>query len=308
MTTLRTEKEKIKQPKALQCLAKGTDNATLAIRSTYFGTYLCMDGRNCAEGGEGKVYSHSSVTLWGMFRIVPQGDGSVAIQSIQSDTWLRMDPRNVEDESGGGIVNCQSFVGAMERFNVVAQDDGTVAIQSVQYNTYLRVESLGVSLQPNGGGTVNCAKEVRSWERFNLRVIQPIFGIKSKAQRSHYLRMDCHEETNSVIGKAYFGPWQKFEFTWAEDGSIGVKSIAFKKYLSVDGGRVSCSSTMGPKEKFVIILQPDGSVAFKSLESNLFLSMNEGEVSTKTSIETSEKFEIIVDCESGVQIDRKIDI
>jgi hypothetical protein len=48
---------------------------------------------------------------------VPQSDGCVAIQSVHCGNWLRMDGENVTD-NGGGVVNCQSFVGFMEKFYI----------------------------------------------------------------------------------------------------------------------------------------------------------------------------------------------
>lgn len=283
---------------ALQSLVRGPESgvAALAIRSAHFGTYLCMDGSNLDEGGQGKVYSHSHVGLWEMFRMVPQSDGSVAIQSLQFDTWLRMDARGV-DTDPGGVVNCQSYVGDMEKFNIIPQDDGSVAIQSVKFGTYLRMESIGVSLQPRGGGTVNCSRELRSWEQFYIQIVPPVFGIRSQAHHL-YLRMDCHQD-NRVSGQTYFGQWQKFELTWQPDGTVGIKSVAFRQYLSVheDGGRGACSNAVGTREKFTPVLQNDGTAAFFSTTYNKYLSMaSNGEISFQTVLDNHEKFEIIVDC------------
>lgn len=283
---------------ALQSLVKGPESgvAAIAFRSAFFGTYLCMDGSNLSKGGEGKVYSHTYAGLWELFRLVPQSDGTVAIQSLQFDTWLRMDARTVDDEPGG-VVNCQSYVGDMEKFNIIPQDDGSVAIQSVHFGTYLRMESIGVALQPRGGGTVNCSRELRSWEKFYIHVVPPVFGIRSQAHNL-YLRMDCHQD-NRVSGQTYFGHWQKFELTWQEDGTVGIKSVAFRQYLSVhdNGGKGGCSNSMGPKEKFAPVLQNDGTAAFLSKEYNLYLSMtSDGEISFRDRLDNHEKFEIIVDC------------
>jgi len=283
---------------ALQSLVKGPDTgvAALAIRSAFFGTYLCMDGSNLDEDGGGKVYSHSYAGLWEMFRLVPQSDGTVAIQSLQFDTWLRMDAKDVGEEPGGAV-NCQSYVGDLEKFHIVPQDEGSVAIQSARFGTYLRMESIGVSLQPRGGGTVNCSKELRSWEKFYIHVVPPVFGIRSQAHHL-YLRMDCHQD-NKVSGQTYFGQWQKFELTWQEGGAVGIKSVAFRRYLSVheNEGRAGCADSMGPNEKFTAVLQNDGTAAFLSLEHKLYLSMaSNGEISFSNQLDNNEKFEIIVDC------------
>lgn len=263
------------------------------------------------EEGGGKVQSHAYVGLWELFRIVPQTDGSVAIQSTQFDTWLRMDARGAPcaPENGGGTVNCQNFVGSMERFLFVPQEDGTVAIQSTQYGTYLRMESIGVAQNPRGGGTVNCSKEVRSWERFYLVVVRPVIGIKSSTMNL-FLRIDCHvnkyedEENGNNVSKGkvcaqgYFGEWEKFEIDLQDDGSVAIKSVAFSCYLSAENAKVGCSSTVGSKEKFLISHMNDGLVAFKSHSNNeMQLSMStSGEISMKSTLGNSEKFEIIMDC------------
>jgi len=290
--------------KVLQNLVKGQDNSgrvTLAFRSAHFGTYLRMDGRDLVEGGPGEVLSQSYVGLWELFHLVPQNDGTVAIQSLQFDAWLRMDATDVKDEPGG-VVNCQSFVGVMERFYMRSQEDGSVAIQSAKFGTYLRMDSIGVSLHPQGGGTVNCSREVRSWEKFFMQVIQPIFGIKLSAH-ALYLRMDCHdgigsEEANIVSGQTYFGDWEKFAIIWQEEGLVGIKSLAFREYLSAqdDGTRLGRSSSLGRKEGFTMVLQQDGSIAFKLAVYNLYLSMSRGAVVSLTpNLGETERFELIIE-------------
>jgi hypothetical protein len=292
------DKIKRKGVDALQSLVKGPETgiAALAIRSAYFGTYLCMDGSNLDEGGAGKVYSHSHAGLWEMFRLVPQSDGTSAIQSLQFDTWLRMDANGVDSEPGG-VVNCQSYVGDLEKFNILPQDDGSVAIQSVRFGTYLRMESIGVSLQPRGGGTVNCSKELRSWEKFYINVIPPVFGIRSQAYK-FYLRMDCHQGSK-VSAQTYFGQWQKFELTWQEDGTVGLKSVAFKQYLSAQtDGSAGCAPFMGHREKFIPVFLSDGTITFKTTttENSLYLSISRNaEVSFQNKLGNEERFEVMVD-------------
>jgi len=299
--------------KALLSGINRSGQATLAIKSAHFGTYLRMDGRGpIQEEGGGKVQSHAYVGLWELFRIVPQSDGSVGIQSTQFDTWLRMDARGAPCavECGGGTVNCQTFVGSMERFIIRAQEDGTVAFQSAQFGTYLRMESLGVAQKPSGGGVVNCSKDVRSWERFLLDVVRPVIGIKS-FMHNLFLRIDCHVNkyddddisSNDVSkGKVrtekYFGEWEKFEIDLQEDGAVAIKSVAFSCYLSAENIKVGTSSTVGSKEKFFISHMNDGLVAFKShANAEMQLSMStSGEISMKSTLGNTEKFEIIMDC------------
>jgi len=283
--------------RVLRTLAKGeNDIATLAIRSAHFGTFLGLDGRGSDSGISGKVFSHSYVSLWEMFRIVPQSDGTHAIQSLQFDSWLRMEANDVGNDPGG-IVTCYPQITSQEKFVILPQEDGSVAIQSVAFGTFLRMDSIGVALQPTGGGIVNCSRELRSWERFFFDVLPPVFGIKSIGSNL-YLRMECHTEPR-VSGQTYFGPWQKFELIWQDDGTVSIKSIAFRKYLSVlDNNRVGCSSTAGQRERFSIILQEDRSVSILYTEQQtVYLSIsNNGEVALKPTQDNFTKFEIIVDC------------
>lgn len=61
--------------------------------------------------------THQSIISLTITIAVPQEHGTVGIQSVHCGNYLRMDGENVTD-NGGGVVNCQSFVGYMEKFNI----------------------------------------------------------------------------------------------------------------------------------------------------------------------------------------------
>ena len=137
---------------------------------------LRIDGTAVTQfmpSGGGVVNCQFGVAPWEKFRLVPQGNGSVAIGSIQfPGVFLRMDGSTVKQSmaSGGGVVNCQHGVGPWEKFNLVPQGNGTVAIGSVQFpNVYLRMDGSQVTQQLGpGSGVVNCQFGIGAWEKFRL--------------------------------------------------------------------------------------------------------------------------------------------
>jgi hypothetical protein len=84
-----------------------------------------MDGSGVtgptAPGG-GTVNCQGYIGPWEKFRLIPQGDGTVAISSVQfPNVYLRMDGSGVTGPvaPGGGTVNCQGYVGPWEKFRFV---------------------------------------------------------------------------------------------------------------------------------------------------------------------------------------------
>lgn len=278
--------------------------ATLAIKSAHFGTYLRMDGRgNLAptEGG-GIVNCQTFVGIRELFRIIPQSDGSVAIQSVYSGDWLRMDGGNVTDNGGGGKVNCQSFVGFMEKFYIDPVDGGAVAFRSASYGTYLRMDAINAATQSvfTGGGSINCSKDVRSWERFYIEAVRPVVALRALSCNL-YLRVDCcnSKEGVRISGQRYLGAWEKFVLVRAEDGTVSLKSEAFNSFLHVQDEQGSLNVSNNIKSKFSINFQTEGQVLFECLDYNqpLYLAMNSlGEVSCESGpISDSKRFLIVVD-------------
>lgn len=149
----------------------------VSIRSAQFPQAdLRLDGRavtQFAGPGAGIVNCQFGAFGWEKFRLVAQGNGTVAIESVQfPNVYLRMDGRTVTQfaGAGGGIVNCQFGAFGWEKFRLVAQGNGTVAIESVQFpNVFLRMDGSGVTqFTGPGSGTVNCQFGVGPSEKFRL--------------------------------------------------------------------------------------------------------------------------------------------
>jgi hypothetical protein len=100
-------------------------DGSVAIASVAFpNVYLRMDSSGItsfAPYGAGTVNCQFGVGPDEKFRIVPQGDGSVAIASVAfSNVYLRMDGSGVTSFApyGAGTVNCQFGVGPSEKFRL----------------------------------------------------------------------------------------------------------------------------------------------------------------------------------------------
>lgn len=290
----------------LQSISWGVNKsgkATLAIKSAHFGTYVRMDGRGQfapTEGG-GIVNCQTFVGIRELFRIIPQSDGSVAIQSVYCGNWLRMDGENVND-NGGGKVNCQSFVGFMEKFYIDPVDGGAVAFRSTQYGTYLRMDAINAATQSmfTGGGSLNCSKEIRSWERFYIEAIRPVVALKALSCNL-FLRVDCCSSNTEgrISGQSYLGAWEKFILVRADDGTVNLKSEAFNSFLHIQDEQGALAVSNNKKSKFSVKFQPEGLVIFECLDYSipLYLSMNvDGEVSCEPGpINECKNFIIVVD-------------
>jgi phospholipase C len=105
-------------------------DGTVAIASAEFEAPVClrMDGTGvtqfAAQGG-GTVNAKYRVGPEEKFRLEPQGDGTVAIASVQfPGVYLRLDGTGVTQFAGdgGGVVNCQFGAGPMEKFWLLPQD------------------------------------------------------------------------------------------------------------------------------------------------------------------------------------------
>lgn len=98
-------------------------DGSYAIASVqFFNVYLRVDGRGAVQfenSGSGSVNGQFGVGDWERFRLVPQGDGTMAIESMAfPGVYLRMDANSVTQyaDSGSGTVNCQLGLGAWEKF------------------------------------------------------------------------------------------------------------------------------------------------------------------------------------------------
>lgn len=98
-------------------------DGTVAFGSVHFsGVYLRMDGSGVNQpisSGGGVINCQSSIGPYEKFRLIGQGDGSTAIESVEfPGVFLRMDGTGVTKPvaPGGGVVNCQFGVSTWEKF------------------------------------------------------------------------------------------------------------------------------------------------------------------------------------------------
>ncbi|TWV56329.1 hypothetical protein FRZ03_04305 [Streptomyces misionensis] len=135
----------------------------ITIQSTHYpNVYLRMDGTGVtapSDPGGGKVNCQYGTGAWTTFKVRPQADGTYAFESVAfPSVFLRMDGTGVPtDMSGGGTVNCQSYIGPYEKFRARAQTDGSFSFESATFtNIFLRmVTGSGVTTATGPGGTVN---------------------------------------------------------------------------------------------------------------------------------------------------------
>lgn len=149
-----------------------------AFESAAFpGVFLRMDANGIvgpvAPGG-GVVNCQAYAGSWERFQFIQQPDGTTAINSVAfPKAYLRMDGTNVTKfmGSGGGVVNCQGFVGGWEKFKIhIDQATFNLTIESVAFpGRYLRMDGNGVVSSGPGSGVVNCQFGAFSWEHFILR-------------------------------------------------------------------------------------------------------------------------------------------
>ncbi|MCF1467237.1 hypothetical protein GOZ90_01005 [Agrobacterium vitis] len=102
-------------------------DGSVTIRSNQFPEiYLRMDGRNVSyglDGGGGLVNGQTNAPgPYEHFVLVPQADGTVAIQSKAfPGIYLRLDGSHVTkfEDAGSGKVNAQIGIGPWEKFHIV---------------------------------------------------------------------------------------------------------------------------------------------------------------------------------------------
>lgn len=219
---------------------------------------------------------------WGVNR---SGKATLAIKSAHFGTYLRMDGRGpVLPGAGGGVVNCQPFVGLWELFRIVPQNDGSVAIQSVHCGNWLRMDGEGV--EDNGGGVVNGQSFVGFMEKFHLDPLEDgAIAIRS-ATYGNYLRMDAINAATQPITQGgghvncskEIRSWERF-YIEAIRPVVALKSISCKLYLRVDcchssnksEGKISGQTYLGAWEKFVLVRSDDSTVSLKSEAFQTFI-------------------------------------
>ncbi|PLN78468.1 hypothetical protein BDW42DRAFT_187416 [Aspergillus taichungensis] len=99
------------------------DNTVSLLSAAFPNVYLRLDGHDVKSGqkyprGAGVVNCQLGSHTYEKFRLVDQDDGSKAIASVNfPNVYLRLEnEKNEGGNSGGGTVNCQSYIGTMEKF------------------------------------------------------------------------------------------------------------------------------------------------------------------------------------------------
>ena len=255
--------------------------------------YLRMDGRGVtapvAPGG-GVVNCQYGAYGWEQFTLVPQADGTVAIQSVAyPGVYLRLDGREVTQPvgPGAGVVNCQFGVGAWEKFRMEPQPDGTVAFASAAFpGVYLRMDGRDVKERmDNGGGIVNCQSGAGPWEKFVVRpALTEQITLSCPTFPGVYLRMDGSGLTQPLDAgggtvNCQYGAhsWEQLQIVPQPNGTLGIASLAFPGvYLRMDGrgvtrptgpggGVVNCQYGAYAWEQFRMVPQADGTFSFASV-------------------------------------------
>ncbi|MCW3783024.1 phosphatidylinositol-specific phospholipase C domain-containing protein [Defluviimonas salinarum] len=128
--------------------------AAYAFQSAAFpAAYIRMDGQGVTApvgAGAGTVNAQIDAGPWEEFHLVPQGDGTFAIQSAEwGNVSIRLDGSVAGDQK---TVNCQFGVGPWEVFRLKPVGGEYFAIQSVAFPTlYLALDTEGAT-SPNGSG------------------------------------------------------------------------------------------------------------------------------------------------------------
>lgn len=138
--------------------------------------FLRMDGNGVTAPvgpGAGTVNCQFGAGPYEKFRFVDQGDGMVAIVSVQfPNVCLRMDGNGVTAfaGAGAGMVNCQFGAGPWEKFRLIDQGKGIFSIESVQFpGVVLRMDGHSVTAFAGAGaGTVNCQFGAGPYEKFRI--------------------------------------------------------------------------------------------------------------------------------------------
>lgn len=150
-----------------------------AFESAAFpGAFLRMDATGITgpiTPGGGTVNCQAFPGPWERFQFIQQPDGTTAINSIAfPKAYLRMDGNQITKfmPSGGGVVNCQGFVGGWEKFKIhIDQTTLNLTIESVAFpGRFLRMDGNGVVSSGPGSGVVNCQFGAFGWEHFVLRI------------------------------------------------------------------------------------------------------------------------------------------
>jgi len=277
--------------------------------------HMCNGDASVRGDEESKAYSPTEDLLqsitWGVNR---SGKATLAIKSAHFGTYLRMDGRGpFAPTGGGGVVNCQPFVGMWELFRIIPQSDGSVGIQSVHCGNWLRMD--GENVTDNGGGVVNCQSFVGFMEKFYIDPLEDGAVAFRSCQFGTYLRMDAiNAATQSIFtGGGHVNcskevrSWERF-YIEAIRPVVALKSLSCKLYLRVDcchssniaEGKISGQAYLGAWEKFILVRSDDGTVSLKSEAFHSYLFVLDSKGTVIVSEDQRSKFKMIFQPEGSV--------
>ncbi|HMG53578.1 MAG TPA: family 16 glycosylhydrolase [Kofleriaceae bacterium] len=126
---------------------------TDSVRASANSTFVSAE----AAGASPLVANRTAVGSWEQFRVIDNGDGTIALQAVINGRFVTANLDN-----GGRLIASQTAIGTRERFRRVAQPNGSVALQSVANNLY-------VSADLNIGNVLVANRAAPStWEQFTF--------------------------------------------------------------------------------------------------------------------------------------------
>ena len=126
---------------------------TDSIRAAANSTFVSADN----AGANPLIANRTAVGTWEQFRVVDNGDGTIALQAVINGRFV-----TANLENGGRLIASATAIGSRERFRRIAQPNGSVALQSVANNLF-------VSADLNIGDVLVANRAVAStWEQFTF--------------------------------------------------------------------------------------------------------------------------------------------
>jgi beta-glucanase (GH16 family) len=124
-----------------------------SVRAAANNTFVSAENAGAAP----LVANRNAVGSWEQFRVVDNGDGTVALRAVINNLFVTVDAA-----SGGRLIANRTAVGTTEKFRRLTQSNGTVALQAVTNNQY-------VSADLNIAGVLIANRTTPStWEQFTF--------------------------------------------------------------------------------------------------------------------------------------------
>ena len=125
---------------------------TVDIRASANNTFVSAEN----AGASPLVANRTAASTWEQFRVIDNGDGTIALQAVINGGFVTVDPASNQ------LIARSTAIGTAEKFRRVAQANGTVALQAVVNNQF-------VSADLNIGNVLVANRPVAStWEQFSF--------------------------------------------------------------------------------------------------------------------------------------------